>query len=765
MTQLWHTKRADGKINRATMKGSQRRARLPQMPSRVSSSTGTGPVLMRRSLFVVLTFFAVLGAGAMALALSKPLPAVTANAKQPVPVARLKPLPAQVLIARVFYDEVRHAHYPPVRMSPHRGQLILKEYLHLLDPDHYFFTAPEVATLHRVYGKRLSRDLQHGDLRPGFRIYVRYRAQVSRLLRFALAYLHRKGYDFTHRHAFVFARENAAWEPSLKALETLWKRRLLSEIVGLRADGKTLSQAQAILRRRYHRQLAHLMRISQHRVFDTYMTAFAKGIDPHTSYFSPIAQQQFRIAMSLKLHGIGTQLGDKDGYATIVRVLPGGPAAKNKALHPGDRITAIGEGAKGPMKDVVGRSLGSIVEMIRGPKGTTVRLRILPAGSPPGGHEQVVRLVRGTIRLKSGAAHARLVKVALRHRLYKIGVITLPTFYLDFRGEQEGKKDYRSTYRDMKRLLLRLEHEGMNALVLELRNNGGGSLREAARAVGLFIDKGPVVQIMSADGPQIMPDPNHGPVYTGPVVILVNRLSASATEIFTAALKDYHRAVVMGSRTYGKGTVQTLIGLHRVLPGLHAGEIKLTIAKFYRVTGASTQDRGITPDIAIPSSLLENEFGEEDSPNALPWSRIAAAPYHVMHIGLERDLPALEHAFAAWAHNNARYKLYVRTIQEARHDEKIDRVPLDLTAYEAQRHRHDSRQLALDNAWLRVMGQPPVHTLAQLRGRHFRIPDMPMIAAEHVAALWAAMALGDIRVPQTSPRGARSNTKSGAGAP
>jgi carboxyl-terminal processing protease len=694
---------------------------------------------MRRSLPVVLTFFVLVGAGATTLPFRAAPAASTAPPTKFVSVANLKPLPSQVLIARVFYDEVRRFHYPPVRMSAHRGKLILKEYFHLLDPDHYFLTAPQVLAFYRTYGKSLSRDLRRGDLSPAFRIYVKYRRQASQLLRFAIAYLHKERYDFHHHHPFVFAREHAAWEPSMTRLETLWKRRLLSEIIGLLADGKTLPQAQSILRHRYARQLRRLVRIPQHRVFDTFMTAFAKGIDPHTSYFSPIAQQQFRIAMSLKLHGIGTQLEEKDGYATIVRILPGGPAAKNKELHPGDRITAIGEGPKGVMRDVVGRSLDSIVEMIRGRKGTVVRLRILPAGSPPSGHQLLVRLVRGTIRLKSGAAHARLVQVALHGRVFKIGIITLPTFYLDFRSELEGKKHYRSTYRDMKRLLLKLEHEGMNALVLELRNNGGGSLREAARTIGLFIDKGPVVQIMSADGRQIMPDPDHAPVYNGPVVILVNRLSASATEIFAAALKDYHRAIVMGSRTWGKGTVQTLINLHRILPGLHAGEIKLTIAKFYRITGVSTQDRGIRPDIAIPSTLLDSEFGEEDSPNALPWSRIAPASYRVMHVGLMHDLPTIEMSFQNWAKTNARYRLYVRTVKEIRHDEKIDSVPLSLVAYKAQRKRHNMHQLALDNTWLRLMGQKPVQTLAQLRGRHFRIPDMPMIAAEHVAALWASM--------------------------
>jgi carboxyl-terminal processing protease len=696
-------------------------------------------VFMRRSLFVVSIFFAVLGAGATALALAKPQMKVTPNAgKAVVPVADLTPRPAQVLIARIFYDEVRRFHYPPVQMSRHRGQLILKEYLHLLDPDHYFFTATQVASFEHQYGQHLSQDLERGDLRPGFGIYILYRNQVSRMLHFALAYLHQGQYSFKRHQSFVFAREHAPWAPSLKSLESIWKGRLLSEIIGLRADGKTVAQARMILRRRYTRQLKRLRQIPQHRVFDTFMTAFAKGIDPHTSYFSPIAQQQFRIAMSLKLHGIGTQLEERDGYATIVRILPGGPAEKNGELHPGDRITAVGEGAKGAMRDVVGRSLDSIVEMIRGPKGSIVRLSILPAGAPVGGPKQLVTLVRGTIRLKSGAAHARLVPVTLGRKIYKIGIITLPTFYLDFRSEQEGKKHYRSTYRDMKRLTLQLEHEGMNALVLELRNNGGGSLREAARAIGLYINKGPVVQIMSADGRQIMPDPNRGPVYTGPIVILVNRLSASATEIFTAALKDYHRAIVMGSRTYGKGTVQTLMNLHRILPGLHAGEIKLTIAKFYRINGNSTQDRGITPDIAIPSTLLDNEFGEEDSPNALPWSKISAAPYTVMHVGLEHVLPMIKKKFLAWARTNPRYKLYVRTIEQARHDEEISSVPLNWKAYEAQRHARDARQLLLDNAWLHVVGQAPVHTLAQLRGRHFRIPDMPLIAAEHVAAVWAA---------------------------
>lgn len=647
---------------------------------------------------------------------------------------RPQPQPAQILIDRLVYAEIKQYHYPPILLNAKLGDVILDQFLQDLDPQHYFWTEPLVQKINHEDGIQFMQDLHEGNLEPAFTIAALYEKLVRGRLAYALRTL--KGpMSFTRPGQFTYVRNHLPWPANVAQLNQIWRERVKSDLITLILDGKSPAEARKILAKRYQRAFNRASEMSPHRIFDILMMAFAKSLDPHTSYFSPLESQQFQIAMSLQLQGIGAQLIMHDGYATIVRLFPGGPARASKLLHPGDRITAVGQGPQGKLVDVVGWRLEDIVEKIRGPKNTVVRLRILPAGELPGAHEQVITLVRKNIQLKGQAAKARVAVVHIGAQAYRIGVIRLPTFYLNFKAKQDGSKDYRSTSRDMTKLILKLLKKHIQGLIVDLRDNGGGSLEEALKTTGLFIGHGPVVQIESAAGLTVLKSPHTPPLYRGPLVIMVNRLSASASEIFTAALKDYHRALIVGSRTYGKATVQTLMNLSRYLPGFHPGELKLTIAKFYRITGDSTQDRGVRPEIPIPSTVSDALYGEELSPHALPWSHIPATPFHVFHFGLVHAVPRLQKRFSTWKQDNPAYALYVEGVDRVLRDEVMTSLPISLHARRMLRQHEDTTQLELDNDWLRLEHHAPVQSLRAVgKIKGFHIPDMPLRAAEYLAA-------------------------------
>ncbi len=710
---------------------------------------------LRRSTVPLLCIF--LFAGSVQLSNAAPLSPSTAQPSKALQRhVSLRPRPSQVLIERLVYAEIKHNHYPPVAVNRRLGQIVLDQYLKDLDPERYFWTAGAVDQINHVDGPHFMHDLAQGNLRPAFAIARQFEKKVKERLQFVYQTI-KVPFHFTTPGTFIYVRDKLPWVKNHSALNQVWRERIKSDLITLLLDKKTLPEAKNLLIERYKTALDRIATLSNQRVFDILMTAFAKSLDPHTSYFSPLASQQFQIAMSLQLDGIGAQLSLHDGYATIVRLLPGGPALASKKLHPGDRITAVGQGVTGPMVNVIGWRLQDIVEKIRGPKGSTVRIKILPAGETPGSPGELVTLVRATIQLKGQAAKGKVLPVRINHQLYRVGVITLPAFYLNFQAKQDGLKHYRSTSRDMKKLIRKLTGEHISALVIDLRNNGGGSLAEALKTTGLFIGHGPVVQIESAQGISVLQAPRSPIFYRGPLIVMVNRLSASASEIFTAALKDYHRALIVGSRTYGKATVQTLIPLDHYLPGFHAGELKLTIAKFYRVTGDSTQDRGVLPQIQLPSVLSDRIFGEELSPHALPWTHIQGTKFHAFHFGLDQKVAVLKHDFGRWSLDNPRYQLYVRGIRYMLHNERLTSVPLSLQQRQEIRKQQDQGKLNLDNAWLRLEHRPTVSNLSAIRKlKNFHIPDMSLKAAVYLAAQMYRMHLSPAQ--KTGQANSRSRT-------
>ena len=662
---------------------------------------------MSQKIIALLIALVTLPVAVAARAAAAPMPAVVSLAQLP----SLSPQPRQTLVDQAIAGILTRYHYGKAQLDNALSVQIFHHYLEDLDPNRSYFLQSDIDSF-AAYRDTLDDAIRNGNLKPAFAIYNVYQQRVQQRIQYALGLLTKEP-DFKIKEDYVFDRSKAPWATNTTQLDDIWRKRVKNDTLGLLLAGKTWKQTATILRKRYQNLEYRTHQIAPADVFNLFMNAYTLSLDPHTNYFSPDQSQEFQIQMSLKLQGIGAALTSEGEYTRVDRVIPGGPAARSKELHPDDRITGVAQGDQGDLVDVVGWRLDDVVQLIRGPQNSVVRLQILPAGAPPGSPEKVIRLVRATVKLEAQAAHKSLIEVQRDKHAYKIGVITIPAFYSDFEGRLEGERDYTSTTRDVRKLLLELEAQHVDGVVIDLRNNGGGALDEATKLTGLFIPHGPVVQIRHQDGRvQVIDDDDSGIVYTGPLAVLVNRFTASASEIFAAAIQDYHRGIVVGTTTYGKGTVQSLFDLNRILPGNEdAGQLKLTVDKFYRVNGASTQRKGVTPDIALPSSIDPTEFGEETQDDALPWDQIAPTDYTPLHLGLAAALPKLDKMHAERIAHNPAWALYMDGIQQLQAQRSEKSVSLVLTARKMQRADQDRERLALANDWRRLKGLPPATSL------------------------------------------------------
>lgn len=654
------------------------------------------------------------GAGASALA------ATTA----PAASSQLQPEPRQVLIARTVTQVTQQHHYPAEQLNAAFAAEMLRQYLDTLDPGHFFFTQQDVDAINRKYAAGIPKDLENGNLEPAFDIYAIYDKRMHQAIGHALDLLNKEP-DFSGEDSYRFSRRHAPWPKDEKALDELWTERVKNDALVILLTGKNWKDVASTLRKRYTRALKNMEQTNSDDVFSMFMNSYTQAQDPHSTYFSPFQSQQFQIEMSLHFEGIGAQLSETNGYATIVRLLPGGPAAKNGVLKTGDRITAVGQGKSGQMLDVVGWRLDDVVKKIRGPKGSTVRLRILPAGALPGSEEKTISLVRNTVELNAQRAHGHTVLVKNGDTVYKVGIIDVPSFYVKDFGGGSGDDGSASVTSDVRKVVERMKKENVSGILLDLRDNGGGSLEQATALTGLFIPSGPVVQVMyRGDHHQVQGTPEGEKVaWSGPLGILVNRFSASATEIFAGALKDYHRALVMGSGTWGKGTVQTLVPLNDYLPGFKAGELKLTMAQFFRVNGASTQQRGVDPDIEIPSAINDKEFGESSYPNALPWKKIDAADFTPVQDDLDKALPQISKYFRNTVQKKPDYRIFQREISAQKVMNERTNVTLNLDKRKAERKADRARELAFDNDWRKLDGEPPFKDMKAADDAEFTAPD------------------------------------------
>lgn len=531
-------------------------------------------------------------------------------------------------ISRLVTTLFERSHYRQVRIDDEVSSRVLDRYIEVMDGNRHYFLASDIQEF-EGYRHKLDDAVKRGQLEPAFAMYARYIERTRERLEFALAQLEIEP-DFTISERYVFDRSDLPWATTSAELDELWRQRVKNDALGLVLAEKTWDEAAEVLRGRYTQVLKRIGQIKSDDVFEAFMNAYSHTLDPHSSYFSPRNSEEYRIQMSLSYDGIGASLQVQEDYVAVMSVIPGGPAAIDGSLKPNDRITAVGQGEEGSLVDVVGWRLDEVVDLIRGPGGTTVRLQILPAGAPPGSPQDVLALTRDKIKLEAQAAQKRRVEIERGDRKLNVGVIEIPSFYQDYNARAAGDENYTSTTADVRRLVNELTAEGIDGLVIDLRNNGGGHLSEATALTGLFIERGPIVQLRNTNGRiEVLDDPLPQTVYDGPLAVLVNRYSASASEIFAAAIQDYNRGVVLGQQTFGKGTVQNLYPLDRYAPGRDPkfGQLTLTIGKYYRVTGGSTQHRGVVPDIELPSAIDVNAVGESTRESALPWDRIESTDY------------------------------------------------------------------------------------------------------------------------------------------
>ncbi|HNH44495.1 MAG TPA: carboxy terminal-processing peptidase, partial [Agitococcus sp.] len=508
--------------------------------------------------------------------------------------------------------------------------------------------------------------------------------------------------DFTTNDSLEIKRENTPWAKEAQELDSLWYKRLKSAVLSLKLSGKKDEEIFKLLTKRYETQRNNMNRNKADDVFQTFMNAFTETYDPHTEYFSPRTSENFNINMSLSLEGIGAVLQAEDDYTKIVRLVPAGPADKSKQLKPNDRIVAVAQG-DGEFVDVVGWRVDEVVDLIRGPKNSTVRLQVLPANAVDEHQTKVISIVRQTIKLEEQAAQKRVITINRQGKDYKIGVIKLPTFYADFAAMQAGDPNYRSTTRDVAKLIEELKAEQIDGMVLDLRNNGGGSLSEANSLIGLFIETGPTVQVKNANlEVELLGDSNPAVAYDGPLVVMTNRLSASAAEIVAGAIQDYGRGLVVGSTTYGKGTVQALRELNH-------GQLKLTEAKFYRISGASTQHKGVEADIHFPNIFQGGDIGESYLENALPWDTISPARY-LPYSGFSRQLPILKLKSQQRQTSNPDFKYLNAQITLAESIKKETTISLNEAKRKKEQEELDNKRLAIENERRAAKGQELLKT-------------------------------------------------------
>lgn len=557
---------------------------------------------------------------------------IAANSIASTETKPLQPTQSQAITTIDIMDKLSKRHYRNLPIDDHLSGEFLDNYLETLDPARLYFLQ---ADIDQFYTHKTQHDdyIKKGDLRPGFEIYHVYQQRVTDRLEWVLAQLNdaKVTFNFNGKDTVEMERKDSPWPRDNAEADQLWDKRLKLSVLNLKLAGKTLDEAKVTLQRRYKNQLHRTTQQNPQDVYETLINSFTVLYDPHTNYFSPRTSENFNINMSLQLEGIGAVLQSEDEHTKVVRLVAGGPADKQGQLRPSDKIVGVGQGTNGEIVDVVGWRLDEVVDMIRGKKDTLVRLEVLTAEAAP----KIVPIKRGTVKLEDQAAQKAVIEISDGERKRKVGVIDVPAFYHDFEAYRRGDQNFRSTTRDVANLLRELQDENVEGIILDLRNNGGGSLQEATMLTDLFIDQGPVVQIREADGRLSQHNRSRSrALYRGPLVVMINRLSASASEIFAGAIQDYNRGIIVGSQSFGKGTVQ-------LLSDLPEGQLKLTESKFYRVSGDSTQHRGIIPDISMPVLIDQEEVGESAYETALPWDQIAPAK-HGKYFDFGEILPTLD---------------------------------------------------------------------------------------------------------------------------
>ena len=608
----------------------------------------------------------------------------------------------------IIAKQLQYQHYRQMVLDDKLSSKVFDRFLKSLDPSRTFFLASDIKEF-EAFRYQLDNNFHRGELSNAFSTFNLYQKRHAERLVYSLNLLENNfsEFDLSSDEKVSIDREKAAWPVDLKEQNTLTKKQLTNLIISFKLAGKEDKEIQELLVKRYKNRINRIKQTNNEDAFRIYMNALAESYDPHTQYFSPRISENFDIQMSLSLEGIGAMLQAEDGYTKVKRLVPAGPAEKAGQLKAGDRIVGVGQGDKEKIIDVIGWRLDDVVQLIRGKKGTIVRLEVIPQKTKDEHKTRIIKIVRNTVKLEEQAAKKEIFTITENGKEQKIGVIDIPAFYIDFKGAQSGNPDYKSTTRDVKKLIEELKQENIKGLVIDLRNNGGGSLQEVNTLVGLFIKSGPTVQIKAGDGRiQQLNDESNEIAYTGPLAVLVNRLSASASEIFAGAIQDYNRGIIIGNQTFGKGTVQALQKLDQ-------GQIKLTHAKFYRVSGDSTQNLGVIPDITFPALYDKEDIGESSLPEALPWDQVKKADFKAPS-PQKNIFSTLDAQHKKRITTNPDFKYIQETV--ARIDKKKSEKILSLNYKKRLKEYQQSRQeqLEIENRRRLAKGETPYKNIKEL---------------------------------------------------
>ena len=585
-------------------------------------------------------------------------------------------------------EELQTKHYSSVEVDDNFSSAIFDSLIDTLDGSHIYFLRSDIDELSQ-YRYTLDDSLKSGSVEPGFDVYNTYYKRVLERLIYAINRIENDIPDmnFDIDEYIQLNREDAPYADSIAELDEIWRLRIKNSVLSLRLTGDEDEEIKDKLSKRYRNQLSQVLKTNERDIFQTFLSTVAKTVDPHTAYFSPRDSENFNMGLSLSLQGIGAQLTTEDEYTKIVELIKGGPAERGEELKQGDRIIGIGQGVDGEIQDVVGMRLDDVVAQIRGEKGTVVRLSVIPTDAVSESSAQTISITRDTVKLEDQSAKKEIIELSYNERDYKIGVIDLPTFYFDFEAASRGEEDFKSSTRDVRVLLEELKDEGVDGVVVDLRNNGGGSLGEANQLVGLFIETGATVQIRYSGirNGFTRPFGDNDPEvsYTGPLAVLVNRTSASASEIFAGAIQDYQRGLVVGSQTFGKGTVQEIIPMDY-------GQVKLTRSKFYRISGESTQHRGVIPDITFPDFYdAYDDIGESSLDGALPWDTVRPVEYRAYH-PIQAAVPELRSLHEERAKTSPDFNYLLGQIERTR--ELREREEISLNEEVVKQEREDARK-------------------------------------------------------------------------
>lgn len=617
----------------------------------------------------------------------------------------LAPSSAQSDTLKELIDVIEDRHYASRRYDDGLSAQHFIAYLDALDPQRMFLDADDISEFNQ-WRLELDNAGRRGDLSPAFTMFNRYhdklKARLERILETLPETL--QGFDYDVDEYLVIDHSTMPWAPDQDELDDRWRKRLKNQALSLILADKPVAEIPDTLTRRYQNQVNRLEQYNAQDVFQIYANSLAEQYDPHTNYFSPRRAENFDINMSLSFEGIGAMLQVEDEYAKVTRLIPAGPADKQGELKPSELIIGVGQGESGPIEDVVGWRLDEVVDLIRGPRDTVVRLEVIP-GKGKTDQRRVIPIRRNEVKLEEQAAQKEIIEFTDEaDQTHRIGVIDIPAFYIDFEAYRNGDKNYRSTTRDVQKLVDELVADGVEGLVIDLRDNGGGSLQEANQLTGLFIEYGPTVQIRSAES-RVWRDGKRrkSRYYDGPLAVMINRLSASASEIFAGAIQDYGRGIIVGEQSFGKGTVQSLVALQE-------GQLKITESKFYRISGESTQHRGVIPDIAYPSLFDPEQIGESALDNALSWDQIAPARFN-RYNDYRTIIPTLTNLHEKRAANDPDY-LYLRDqVSLAEEARSITALPLWQSGRLEMRDDQEQKALAIENKRRVAKGLEPLASL------------------------------------------------------